>query len=141
MRRNEMASYKITEIEGIGDVYAKKLDAVNIKTVGALLNKGCTKKGRQEIAAATGFDESTVLKWVNFADLFRVKGIGSEYSQLLEKAGVDTVKELKNRKAENLHAKMTEINEQHKLVRQLPSLSLVQSWVETAKSLEPMLTY
>ena len=136
-----MASYKITEIEGIGDVYAKKFYAVNIKTVGALLNKGCNKKGRQELAATTGFDESTILKWVNFADLFRVKGIGSEYSQLLEKAGVDTVKELKNRKAENLQAKMVEINEQHKLVRQLPSLRLVQSWVETAKSLEPMVTY
>jgi predicted flap endonuclease-1-like 5' DNA nuclease len=136
-----MASYKITEIEGIGDVYAKKLDAVNIRSVGALLNKGCTKKGRQELAAATGFDEGTVLKWVNFADLFRVKGIGSEYSQLLEKAGVDTVKELRNRNAENLHAKIAEVNASHKLVRQLPSLSLVSSWVEGAKGLEPKVTY
>lgn len=136
-----MASYKITDIEGIGDVYAKKLDAVNIKTVGALLSKGCTKKGRQELAAATGFDESTLLKWVNVADLFRVNGIGSEYSQLLEKAGVDTVKELRNRKAENLHATMAEANEKYQLVRQLPGLSLVQSWVETAKNLEPMVTY
>jgi len=136
-----MASYKIVDIEGVGDVYAKKLGAVNIKTVGALLNKGCTKKGRQEIAAATGIDEGTILKWVNIADLFRVKGIGSEYSELLEKAGVDTVKELRNRNAENLHAKMAEVNESHKLVRQLPGLSLVESWVATAKSLEPMVTY
>ena len=136
-----MASYKITDIEGIGDVYARKLDAVNIRSVGALLNKGCTKKGRQELAAATGFDEGTILKWVNIADLFRVKGIGGEYSQLLEKAGVDTVKELRNRNAENLRAKMAEVNASHKLVRQLPGLSLVESWVATAKGLEPMVSY
>lgn len=136
-----MASYKITDIEGIGEVYAKKLDAVNIKTVGALLTKGCNKKGRQELAAATGIDESTILKWVNAADLFRIKGIGSEYSELLEKAGVDTVKELRNRKPENLHAKMAEINASHKLVRQLPGLKLVESWVEAAKLLEPMVTH
>lgn len=136
-----MASYKITDIEGIGDVYARKLDAVNIRTVGALLNKGCTKKGRQELAAATGFDEGTILKWVNIADLFRVKGIGGEYSQLLEKAGVDTVKELRNRNAENLRAKMAEVNASHKLVRQLPGLGLVESWVATAKTLEPMVSY
>jgi len=136
-----MASYKITEIEGVGDVYAQKLGAVNIKTVGALLKKGSTKKGRQEIAAATGIDESLILKWVNFADLFRVKGIGSEYSELLEKAGVDTVKELRNRNPENLLAKMKEVNETSKLVRQLPTLNLVTSWIEAAKNLEPMVTY
>ncbi len=136
-----MASYKITDIEGIGDVYARKLGSANIRSVGALLKKGCTKKGRQELAAATGIDEATILKWVNIADLFRIKGVGSEYSELLEKAGVDTVKELRNRNAENLHAKLAEINASHKLVRQLPGLSLVESWVATAKSLETMVSY
>ena len=136
-----MASYKITDIEGIGPAHAKKLDGVNIRSVDALLKKGCTKKGRQELAAATGIDESTILKWVNFADLFRIKGIGSEYSELLEKAGVDTVKELRNRNAENLHAKLVAINESHKLVRQLPGLSLVESWIEIAKNLEPMVSH
>jgi len=136
-----MASYKITDIEGVGPVYAEKLGNVNVKSVGALLKKGCTKKGRKELAAATGLDESLLLKWVNFADLLRVKGVGSEYSELLEKAGVDTVKELRNRNAENLHAKMAEVNKSHKLVRQLPSLKLVQSWVEAAKSLEPMVSH
>jgi nucleotidyltransferase/DNA polymerase involved in DNA repair len=136
-----MATYKISDIEGVGDVYAKKFAAVNIKTVNALLKKGATKKGRQEIAQATGLDESTILKWVNFADLFRVKGIGSEYSELLEKAGVDTVKELRNRNAENLHAKIVEINEKHKLVRQIPSLGMVKSWIDTAKKLDPVVTY
>lgn len=136
-----MASYKITEIEGIGDVYAKKLEPLGIKTVADLLEKGASRKGRKELAEATGIDESLILKWVNAADLFRVKGIGSEYSQLLEKAGVDTVKELKNRKAENLHATLIEINEKHKLVRQLPGLSQVQAWIEAAKELEPMVTH
>jgi len=136
-----MASYKITDIEGLGDVYAKKLDAVNVRTVGALLKKGCTKKGRQDLAAATGIDETLILKWVNAADLFRVKGIGSEYSQLLEMSGVDTVKELRNRKAENLHAKMAEVNKSKKLVRQLPGLSLVEAWIKTANELEPMVTH
>lgn len=136
-----MASYKITDIEGIGDVYAKKLDSVNIRSVSALLEKGCTKKGRQELAAATGIDETLILKWVNAADLYRVKGIGSEYSQLLEVAGVDTVKELRNRNAENLHAKLAEVNESKKLVRQLPGLSQVESWIEAAKELEPMVTH
>lgn len=136
-----MASYKITEIEGIGEVYAKKFDSVNIKTIAALLEKGCTRKGRQDLAAATGLDEGLILKWVNAADLFRVKGIGSEYSQLLEKAGVDTVKELKNRKAENLHASLADVNQKYQLVRQLPGLSQVESWIETAKELEPMVTY
>jgi len=119
----------------------KKLVTAKIKTVGALLNKGCTKKGRKDLAAATGIDETLILKWVNFADLYRVKGIASEYSELLEKAGVDTVKELKNRKAENLHTKLVEVNGKYKLVRQLPGLSQVASWIEAAKKLEPMVTY
>ncbi len=136
-----MISYKIKDIEGIGEVYAKKFVAAKVKTVGALLSKGCTKKGRKDLAAATGIDETLILKWVNFADLFRVKGIASEYSELLEKAGVDTVKELKNRKADNLHAKLAEVNNKHHLVRQLPSLSQVESWIEAAKKLEPMVTY
>lgn len=137
-----MPTYKITEIEGIGPAYAEKLKTVGIVTVNALLKAGCTKSGRKQLAEGTGIDETVILKWVNMADLFRVKGIGSEYSELLEKAGVDTVKELKNRNPENLHAKMVEVNSAGKaLVRQLPGLSLVQSWVEAAKSLEPMVTY
>lgn len=136
-----MASYKIIEIEGIGTAYAEKLKSINIHTVNRLLEKGCTKSGRKEIAEATGIDETLILTWVNAADLFRIKGIGSEYSQLLEKAGVDTVKELRNRNVENLHAKLVEINESHKLVRQLPSVKLVESWIGEAKNLEPMLKY
>ena len=136
-----MANYKISDIEGIGPKYAEKLRNIKILTVYGLLEKGATKNGRKGIAESTGIDETLILKWVNAADLYRVKGIGSEYSQLLEKAGVDTVKELRNRKAENLHAKIAEVNASSKLVRQLPSLKMVESWIETAKGLEPMVKY
>lgn len=131
----------VSEIEGIGPVYAAKLEAVGIKTVAALLEAGASKKGRDKIAEDTGIDYSRILKWVNMADLFRIKGVGEEYSELLEAAGVDTVKELRTRNAENLHAKMVEVNEAKKLVRALPSASQVASWVEHAKTLEPMMTY
>ncbi len=137
-----MATYKISEIEGIGPAYAEKLQKVGIRTVNALLKKGATRKGREEIAKATGLDSSLILKWVNMADLFRINGIAGEYAELLEKAGVDTVKELRNRNPENLHAKMAEVNaEGRRLVRLLPALSRVKSWVEQAKKLEPVVTY
>ena len=137
-----MANYKIEDIEGIGPAMGKKLRAAGIKSVNALLKKGCTRQGRKAIANDSGIDDSVILKWVNMADLYRVKGVGSEYSALLEKAGVDTVKELRNRNADNLHAKMAEVNSEGRgLVRQLPSASMVKSWVEHAKTLEPMVTY
>jgi len=136
-----MANYKISDIEGIGPAYSEKLQAAGVRSLNALLEKGCSKKGRKELSAQSGIDESTILKWVNMADLYRVKGVGSEYSELLEKAGVDTVKELRNRKPENLHAKMLEVNAEKKLVRQVPGLKSVQNWVEAAKKLEPKVTY
>ncbi len=136
-----MASYKISDIEGIGEKYAEKLRAVGVKSVNALLEKGGSKKGRKELSEKSGIDETLILKWVNMADLYRVKGIGSEYSELLEKAGVDTVKELKNRKPDNLLAKILEINAQKKLVRQAPGLKMVEKWVEEAKKMDPKVTY
>ncbi|MBN1543809.1 DUF4332 domain-containing protein [candidate division KSB1 bacterium] len=137
-----MANYKISSIEGIGTTFEQKLKAVGIRSVNALLKRGATRKGRKELAEESGVDETMILKWVNMADLYRVKGIGSEYSELLEKAGVDTVKELRNRVPENLHAKMVEVNsEKQRLVRQLPSLSMVKRWVEEAKKLDPLVTY
>jgi predicted flap endonuclease-1-like 5' DNA nuclease len=138
-----MADYKIEEIEGIGKVYGPKLQAVGIKTVADLLAKAQTPKSRKELAAASGIDGTLILKWANMADLFRVKGIGPEYSELLEKAGVDTIKELRHRVPENLHAKLAEVNAAagQPLVRVLPGLKAVQTWIEEAKQLEPMLTY
>lgn len=131
----------IIEIEGVGEVYQKKLAEAGIATVEALLEKGATPKGREEIAARTGISSALILRWVNFADLFRIKGVGSEYSQLLEAAGVDTVRELAQRKPENLLEKMIAVNAEKKLVRRLPVLSDVQSWVAQAKELPRVVTY
>jgi predicted flap endonuclease-1-like 5' DNA nuclease len=138
-----MMNYKIADIEGIGASMTQKLKKAGVKTVQGLLKAGATKKGRKELAEASGIDESVILKWVNMADLYRVKGIGKQYSELLEKAGVDTVKELRTRKAENLVAKIAESNAAGKkrMVRLLPGLKRVESWIEEAKKLEPMVTY
>jgi predicted flap endonuclease-1-like 5' DNA nuclease len=137
-----MADYKIKNIEGIGPAYAEKLTKAGINTTGSLLDQGCTPQGRKSLAEKSGIKESTILKWVNMADLFRVKGIGSEYSELLEKAGVDTVKELRNRNSENLHAKMEAVNSAGRsLVRQLPSKSQVEKWIQEAKKTDPKVSY
>ena len=134
-------SRPIKEIEGIGASYAEKLANVGIHTVHALLDKGCTKSGRRELAEKTGISETLILEWVNMADLFRIEVIGEEYSDLLEEAGVDTVVELSKRIPENLHTKIKEINEQKKLVKQLPTLDMVKKWIETAKTLPRKVEY
>ncbi len=132
---------KISDIEGIGPKYAKILNKAGIKSVAGLLKMCCDKKGRNATAKETGLDAKQLLKWANMADLYRVKGVGSEYSELLEAAGVDTVKELRNRKPENLHAKMVEVNTKKKLVRQLASAKMVEKWVAHAKTLDPVITH
>lgn len=138
-----MMNYKIADIEGVGDAMSQKLTKAGIKTVSGLLKKGATKKGRKELAEASGIDEAVILKWVNMADLYRISGIGKQYAELLEKAGVDTVKELRMRNAENLVAKLAEVNAAGKkrLVRLLPGLKRVEGWIEEAKKLEGMVTY
>jgi predicted flap endonuclease-1-like 5' DNA nuclease len=134
-------SYSIDEIEGIGPVYAEKLQAAGIRTTEAYLERAKDPKGRKALAEETGIDASRILKWANMADLMRINGVGEEYSELLEAAGVDTVKELKHRNAANLAAKMKEVNEDKKLVRQVPGEASVEKWVEQAKALPAMMTY
>jgi len=134
-------SKPIKELEGIGAVYAEKLASIGINTVHALLDKGCVKSGRKEMAEKTGISETLILEWVNMADLFRIEGVGEEYSDLLEEAGVDTVVELSKRDPENLYAKMKEVNEQKKLVKQLPTLDTIKKWVENAKTLPRKVEY
>ena len=134
-------SYKIEEIEGIGPSYAEKLSAAKIKTTNDLLKLCCDARGRKSTAETTGVSEAQLLKWVNMADLMRIKGIGSEFSELLEAAGVDTVKELRNRNAENLAAKMKEVNAVKNLTRTVPSEKTVSDWVSQAKSLDPLITH
>jgi predicted flap endonuclease-1-like 5' DNA nuclease len=131
----------IDTIEGIGVKNATRLRKNRIRTTEALLKKGATRAGRRAIAAATGLTATQILEWVNRADLMRVKGIGEEYSDLLEAAGVDTVKELRNRNAENLLARMNEINKKKRLVRRLPTISMVERWVSHAKELDPVVTH
>jgi predicted flap endonuclease-1-like 5' DNA nuclease len=132
---------KIETVEGIGPAFAKKLRGIGIKTTDGLLKQGATKKGRAEIAEKTGLSEANILEWVNLCDLMRIKGVGEEYSDLLEEAGVDTVKELRNRNASNLHAKMLEVNAEKKLVRQAPALTAVENWIGQAKELPPVVKY
>jgi len=134
-------AYKIQEIEGIGPSYGAKLEAAGISTTEKLLEMCATPKGRSDLSAATGLSASMLLKWTNMADLMRISGVGEEYSELLEAAGVDTVKELRNRNAANLADKLAEINESKKLTRRVPNASQVEKWVEQAKSLPPIITY
>lgn len=131
----------IMNIEGIGETYAEKLRGAGIATTEALLKRGATPQGRQEIAERTGISHKLILEWVNLGDLFRIKGIGEEYSDLLEEAGVDTVVELAQRNAENLFKKLAEVNAQKKLVRRLPTLKQVEDWVAQAKQLPRVIQY
>ncbi len=131
----------IDAVEGIGQRTATKLRKNGIRTTEALLKRAADRKGRKALAGVTGFSEKQILEWVNRSDLMRCKGIGGEYSDLLEAAGVDTIKELRRRNASSLTAKMVEINEKKKLVRRLPTESMVARWIDSAKELEPSVKY
>ncbi|MEJ8571357.1 DUF4332 domain-containing protein [Microbaculum marinum] len=134
-------SYPVLKIEGIGKKYAKMLDKAGVRTTGKLHDRARDPKGRKQLAAESGIDETYILKWANMSDLMRIKGVGEEYSELLEVAGVDTIKELRNRRPENLYARMVEVNDVKKLVRALPGESKVRDWVAQAKGLSPVMKY
>ena len=127
----------IDAVEGIGQRTATKLRKNGIRTTEALLKRAGDRKGRRKLAGETGFTEKQLLEWVNRSDMMRCKGIGGEYSDLLEWAGVDTIKELRRRNAASLTKKMVDINEKKKLVRRLPTESMVSRWIEFATDLEP----
>jgi predicted flap endonuclease-1-like 5' DNA nuclease len=131
----------LTEIEGIGEIYAQKLGEAGIQTTEALLEQGASPGGRKEIAEKTEISGKLIMKWVNRADLFRIQGIGEEYADLLELAGVDTVPELAQRNPENLYQKLATINQEKKLVRRLPAQDDVSNWIEQAKQLPRVITY
>ena len=130
-------NYKVEKIEGVGRKYAGKLEKVGIRNTKQLLDKAATRKGRRELAEAAGIEEKLILKWANMCDLMRIKGVGEEFSELLEIAGVDTVKELRNRNADNLTQKLGEINAEKKLAKTSPANSVVQGWIDQAKDLKP----
>ena len=131
----------LSTIEGIGDAYEAKLKEVGIASIEDLLESGSTPQGRDKIAESSGISGSLILKWTNHADLMRIKGVGGEYSELLEAAGVDTVPELATRNAANLHAKMVEVNGTKKLVRNVPTDNQVADWVTQAKALPRKINY
>lgn len=131
----------LKDIEGIGPVRAAKLNKAGVRGLNGLLKMGATRKGRQELAKATGFDAKTILEWVNRADLFRVKGIGGQYSDLLEAAGVDTAVELSKRQPEALLEAMKKANAKLNKVNQMPGLSNIKAWVKHAKSLKRVIEY
>jgi hypothetical protein len=134
-------SYPITEIDGIDGEAAAILKSVGIRSTGRLLEAASTVRGRKMLAIKTGFDEKQLLCWANGADRMRVKGIRKEYAELLQAAGVDTVKDLKYRNPENLAKAMADTNKKHKLVRMLPSQKVVGHWIENAKKLQLKITY
>lgn len=133
--------YKIVEIEGVGDVYAEKLVAAGINKVSELLEKCAAPKGRKELAEATGISEKLILRWTNHADLFRINGVGPQFAELLEAAGVDTVKEFRHRVAENLQPKLAELNEARHICGRTPAVAELQKMIDQAKELEPKMTY
>jgi predicted flap endonuclease-1-like 5' DNA nuclease len=132
---------RLITIEGIGETYAQKLKEAGFTTTEAFLEKGATPQGRKALAEQTGISGKLILEWINRADLYRIKGVSEEYSDLLEAAGVDTVPELAQRNAENLYAKLGEVNAAKKLVRRLPTQSQVSNWIEQAKALPRVVTY
>ncbi|MCR9248245.1 MAG: DUF4332 domain-containing protein [bacterium] len=131
----------ITEVEGIGPTYGQKLVDLGIADTAAFLTACATPAGRKDTATKADIPEKQILKWANMVDLMRVKGVGKQFSELLEGAGVDTVKELKMRRADNLAAKMAEVNAEKKLCKATPTESMVSEWVAQAKELPPTLSY
>lgn len=134
-------TYKIIDVEGIGNVNAKKLVEAGINTVDDLLQKAKTPAGRKTLEETTGISGKSILKWTNHADLMRINGVGPQFSELLEAAGVDTVKELKHRVAEDLQQKLEEINNKKNLVNRVPSVSEVQKMIDQAKELPAIMEY
>ncbi len=134
-------SYKIVEVEGIGQTYADKLQSVGVNTTEDLLKRAASRKGREELADETGISEKLILKWANHADLFRIRGVAGQFAELLEAAGVDTVKEFRHRVAANLEPKLVEINEAKHLCGRVPAISELEKMIAQAKELEPVMTY
>lgn len=134
-------SYKVEQIEGVGSVYSEKLNAAGIKTTDDLLAKCASPKGRKEVEEATGIAHGFILKWTNHADLMRINGIAGQFAELLEAAGVDTVKEFRHRVAANLQPKLVEVNEQKNLCNRVPSTSELERMIAQAKELEILVSY
>lgn len=134
-------AYKLEQIEGIGEAYAAMLKKAGLKTTDDLLAQCATKSGRKKAAEATGISEKLILKWTNHADLFRIKGVASQFAELLEAAGVDTIKEFRHRVPANLHAKMEAVNAEKNLTNRVPAVKEIEKMIAQAKEMEPVVKY
>ncbi len=134
-------NYEIQDIEGIGPAYGEKLGEVGIKTTEDFLKHCCDTKGRKTIEEQTGLGHGLILKWANQADLMRISGIGPQYAELLQASGVDTVKELRQRNADNLATKMAEINGEKNLAKTSPASTMITNWIEKAQTTDPVITH
>ena len=131
----------LLDVEGIGQAFAEKLTEAGVGSTDALLKQGSTAKGRADLSEKSGISSKLILEWVNHVDLFRIKGVQEEYSDLLEEAGVDTVPELAQRNPDNLFEALVKTNEEKKLVRKLPTRNQVADWINQAKNLPRVITY
>lgn len=134
-------TYRVIDIEGVGELYAAKLGAAGVNTVEELLERCKNIAGREKLAGETGISPKLILRWTNHADLFRIKGVGPQFSELLEASGVDTVKEFRHRNAANLHTRLVEVNNERNLCGRVPSEKELQDMIARAGELEPMITY
>lgn len=134
-------SYKIEDIEGIGASYAERLREAGVATTADLLARAATRRGRQELAEETGISEKLILRWANHADLFRINGVAGQFAELLEASGVDTVKELRHRRADNLYNRMVEVNDARNLCNRVPSVTEIERMINQAANLEPVMSY
>lgn len=131
----------ISAIESMDQRDATKLRKAGVRTTDALLKTAATRTGRRRLAREASLNESDILSWVNRADLMRINGVGSEYADLMEAAGVDTIRELRRRNPDRLLAAMTDLNVRKRLIRRLPTNGMVAGWIEAAKDIEPLVTH
>ncbi len=131
----------ISAIESMDQRDATKLRKAGVRTTNALLNTASSRTGRRRLAREADLSKSEILSWANCADLMRIKGIGSEYADLMAAAGVDTIRELRRRNPDRLLAAMTDVNARRRVIRRLPTLGMVSGWVEAAKETEPLVTH
>ena len=134
-------SYKVEQIEGIGPSYAAKLEEAGISTTEQLLEACAKPAGRKALVEKLDISGKLILRWTNHADLMRIKGVAGQFAELLEAAGVDTVKEFRHRVAANLHAKMVEVNDERNLCNRVPSVAELERMIEQAKELDPVVSY
>ena len=128
-------NYQINTIEGIGPEYSSKLNQAGVNTVEDLLKKGADPLARQRLANESGCNEPTLLKWVGMADLFRISGISSQYSELLNECGVTSVNDLSHRNASKLHKKMQQVNQARQVCKVIPRLQTIEHFIHQAQTL------